>query len=194
MARRRLDRGTRTIVATAGVVVGLAVGIVVVAIVNAGGDGGGGEPAPYQPFFVGTSDRIEKRIKADGPECYQDPREGLGSFCLDLDGNEFIALHVVPPGGTTECLVQWDRKERRYEDCRGGDQREDQRVRRRAHADAAIHRGGVSVAHGRPNARSRASRRPCREPPHGRRRGPSPRCRCHRWRAPSTVRLSRIRA
>jgi hypothetical protein len=119
MARRRLDRGTRTIVATAGVVVGLAVGIVVVAIVNAGGDGGGGEPAPYQPFFVGTSDRIEKRIKADGPECYQDPREGLGSFCLDLDGNEFIALHVVPPGGTTECLVQWDRKERRYEDCRG---------------------------------------------------------------------------
>jgi hypothetical protein len=119
MARRKLDKGTRTIVATAGVVVGLAVGIVVVALVNAGGGGGGGEPEPYQPFFVGTTDRVEKRIKADGPECYQDPREGLGSFCLDLDGREFVALHVVPPGGTTQCLVQWDRNERRYEDCRG---------------------------------------------------------------------------
>jgi len=119
MARRKLDKGTRTIVATAGVVLGLAVGIVVVAIVNAGDGNSGGEAGAYQPFFVGTSERIEKRIKADGPECYQDPREGLGSFCLDLDGNEFVALHVVPPGGTAECLVQWDRKERRYEDCRG---------------------------------------------------------------------------
>lgn len=118
MAGRKLDKGTRTIVATAGVVLGLAFGIVVVAIINAGG-GGGGEVRPYQPFFVGTADRVEKRIKADGPECYQDPREGLGSFCLDLDGAEFIALHVVPPGGTTGCLVQWDRTERRYEDCRG---------------------------------------------------------------------------
>lgn len=113
-----MDKGTRTIVATAGVVLGLAVGIVVVAAVNAGG-GSSGEPQPYQPFFVGTTDRVEKRIKADGPECYQDPREGLASFCLDLDGNEFVALHVVPPGGTTDCLVQWDRQEKRYEDCRG---------------------------------------------------------------------------
>ena len=119
MARRKLDKGTRTIVATAGVVVGLAVGIVVVAIVNAGGGDSGGEAAPYQPFFVGTSDRVEKRIRADGPECYQDPQKGDRSFCLDLDGNEFIAVHVVPPGGTTACLAQWDRQDKRYEDCRG---------------------------------------------------------------------------
>ena len=53
MARRKLDKGTRVILATAGVVVGLAVGIVVVALISGGG--GGGEPQPYQPFFVGTT-------------------------------------------------------------------------------------------------------------------------------------------
>lgn len=113
------------ILATAGVVVGLAVGIVVVALLSGGG--GSGEPQPYQPFFVGTSERVAKRIQADGPECYQDPKKGDRSFCVDLDGTassgdtpeppRFVALHVVPPGGTTACLVQWDRKEKRYEDC-----------------------------------------------------------------------------
>jgi len=117
MARRKLDKGTRVILATAGVVVGLAVGIVVVALI--GGSGGSGEPQPYQPFFVGTSERVTKRIQADGPECYQDPKKGDRSFCVDLDGDQFVALHVVPPGGTTACLVQWDRKEKRYEDCHG---------------------------------------------------------------------------
>ena len=115
MARRKLDKGTRVILATAGVVVGLAVGIIAVALIS----GGGGAAQPYQPFFAGTSDRVAKRIKAGGPECYQDPKKGDRSFCLDLDGGEFIALHVVPPGGTTACLVQWDRTEKRYEDCRG---------------------------------------------------------------------------
>jgi hypothetical protein len=117
MARRKLDKGTRVIMATAGVVVGLAVGIVVVALI--GGDGGGGEAQPYQPFFAGTSDRVAKRIRAGGPECYQDPKKGDRSFCLDLDGDQFIAVHVVPPGGTAACLVQWDRRARRYEDCHG---------------------------------------------------------------------------
>jgi hypothetical protein len=120
MARRKLDKGTRVILATAGVVVGLAVGIVVIALIGGSGDGGGGgEAQPYQPFFVGTSDRVAKRIGSDGPECYQDPKKGDRSFCLDRDGDQFIAVHVVPPGGTTTCLVQWDRKEKRYEDCNG---------------------------------------------------------------------------
>jgi len=117
MARRKLDKGTRVILATAGVVVGLAVAIVVVALIS--GSGSGGEPQPYQPFFAGTSDRVAKRIRSGGPECYQDPKKGDRSFCLDLAGDDFIALHVVPPGGTTDCLVQWDRKEKRYEDCHG---------------------------------------------------------------------------
>jgi hypothetical protein len=118
MARRRLDKGTRVILATAGVVVALAAGIVVIALIGGSGDGGG-EAQPYQPFFVGTSDRVAKRIGSEGPECYQDPKKGDRSFCLDLDGDQFVALHVVPPGGTTACLVQWDRQEKRYEDCAG---------------------------------------------------------------------------
>src|SRR5581483_2499499 len=119
MARRTLDKGTRVILATAGVVGGLAVGIVVVALITGGGGGGGngGAAQPYQPFFVGTSDRVAKRIRSGGPECYQDPKKGDRSFCVDLDGDQFVAFHVVPPGGSTACLVQWDRKDRRYEDC-----------------------------------------------------------------------------
>jgi hypothetical protein len=117
MGSRKMDKGTRVIVATAGVVAGLAVGIVAVAIIGASGDGG--EPQPYQPFFVTTSDRITKQINADGPVFYPDPRKGERAFYLDLDGEQIVALHVIPPGGTAACLVQWDREEKRYEDCRG---------------------------------------------------------------------------
>jgi hypothetical protein len=116
MAGRRLDKGTRVILATAGVVLGLVLGIVVVAVATGGGSK---EPRPYQPFFAGTTDRVTKQIKEDGPVCYGDPHEGDKAFCLDLDGESIVALHVVPPGGSAACLVQWDRKEKRYEDCHG---------------------------------------------------------------------------
>ncbi len=116
MARRKLDKGTRVILATATVVLGLTVGIVI--IVVAGG-GHGGAPAPYQPFFAGQSDRVTKTIKEDGPVFYPDPRKGDRAFYLDLDGDQILALHVVPPGGTTACLIQWDRAQKRYEDCHG---------------------------------------------------------------------------
>jgi hypothetical protein len=112
MAKRKVDTGTRVILATAAVVLGLAVGIVVVAVVNSSG---GGEPAPYQPFFAGQSDRVSKEIEKDGPICYQDPKAGERSFCLDLVSDQFVAYHVLPPGGTADCLVQWDRTEKRYE-------------------------------------------------------------------------------
>ena len=117
MARRKLDKGTRVIVATAAVVLGLAVGIVVVAVL---GGGGGGGSAAYQPFFAGQSDRITKLIKAGGPVFYPDPRQGERAFYHDLDGDQIVALHVVPPGGTAACPVQWDRAGKRYEDCHGG--------------------------------------------------------------------------
>ena len=117
MAKRRMDKGTRVIVATAGVVMGLVVGIIVVAVISGSGSG---DPRPYQPFFAGTSDRITKQIDEDGPVFFPDPRKGDRAFYLDLDGGRIVALHVVPPGGTAACLVQWARSERRYEDCRGG--------------------------------------------------------------------------
>jgi hypothetical protein len=117
MPRRTMDKGTRVIVATAGVVMGLVVGIIVVAMITGSGSG---EPQPYQPFFAGTSDRITKQVKADGPVFFPDPRKGDRAFYLDLDGDRIVALHVVPPGGTGACLVQWDRTQNRYEDCGGG--------------------------------------------------------------------------
>ena len=114
---KKMDKGTRVIVATAGVVMGLVVGIIVVAVLTSGG--GSDKPQPYQPFFAGTADRVTKQIKEDGPVCYPDPRRGERSFCLDLDGDQIIALHVLPPGGSAACLVRWDRAEKRYEDCHG---------------------------------------------------------------------------
>jgi len=117
MAKRTIDTGTRVILATAAVVLGLAVGIVVLAVLNSGG---GGEPAAYQPFFAGQSDRVTNQIQKDGPVCFQDPKAGERSFCLDLQGDQFVAYHVLPQGGTADCLVQWDRTERRYENkCSG---------------------------------------------------------------------------
>ena len=116
MAKRTMDKGTRVILATAAVVMGLVVGIVVIAVLNGRG---GGEPPPYQPFFAGQSDRIVRAVRADGPVFYPDPRKGDRAFYLDVDGDRIVALHVIPPGGTAACLVQWDRTEKRYEDCRG---------------------------------------------------------------------------
>ena len=114
MAKRKIDKGTRVILATAAVVCGLVMGIVVIAVLN--GRGGGKAP-PYQPFFAGQSDRISRQIKDGGPVFYPDPRQGGRAFYLDVDGAQIIALHVVPPGGTTDCLVQWNQAGHRYEDC-----------------------------------------------------------------------------
>jgi hypothetical protein len=116
MGRKRLDKGTRVILATAAVVVGLMVGVVVVVVAKGGG--GSGKAAPYQPFFAGTSERITKSIRAGGPECFPDPKRGDRSFCLDLDGDKIVALHIIPPGGRADCPVQWDRGAERYQDCR----------------------------------------------------------------------------
>jgi hypothetical protein len=114
MAKRKIDKGTRVILATAAVVCGLMVGIVVIALL---GGRGGGPPPPYQPFFAGQADRLGRTIKAGGPIFYPDPRKGERAFYLDADGERIIALHVVPPGGTAACLVQWDPAAKRYEDC-----------------------------------------------------------------------------
>jgi hypothetical protein len=117
MAKRKIDKGTRVILSTAAVVCGLVVGIVLIAVLSGRG---GGTPPPYQPFFAGQTDRIANAVKADGPIFYPDPRKGERAFYLDVEGDRIVAFHVIPPGGTAACLVQWDRAEKRYEDCHGG--------------------------------------------------------------------------
>jgi hypothetical protein len=114
MAKRKIDKGTRVILATAAVVMGLVLGIVVIAVLNGRG---GGEAPPYQPFFAGQSDRLDRLIKTEGPIFYPDPNKGERAFYLDVDGDRFLALHVLPPGGTAGCLVQWDKAAKRYEGC-----------------------------------------------------------------------------
>ena len=111
---RATDNRTRVFVATAAVVSGLAIGVLVIGLA-----GGARQPAVYQPFPAGTEQRITALIQKDGPVFYPDPRNGTRAFYLDLEGGRVVALHVVPPEGTAECPVQWDRKARRYTDCRG---------------------------------------------------------------------------
>ena len=104
----------RGLVLAAGAVGGLIVGLLVVATVT-------GERAPpgYRPFPAGLkADRIQD-IEDGGPVLIPDPRGGDRSFYLDLEAGEIVALHVVPPGGSARCPVQWDRDQRRYEDCDG---------------------------------------------------------------------------
>lgn len=102
---------TRVLVGVAAVVSGLVLGLVVVALV-----GGGGEPAPYTPFFAGLEDRVVAGIQRDGPVLYPDPSGGSKAFFLDLEGGEIVALHAVPPGAD-DCVVQYDREARGLVDC-----------------------------------------------------------------------------
>jgi hypothetical protein len=107
------DTRTRVLVATAAVVSGLVVGLLVIGLA-----GRTREPAVYQPFAAGTEQSITAQIQKDGPVFYADPSNGTRAFYLDLEGGKVVALHVVSPGGTAECPVQWDRAAKRYTDCR----------------------------------------------------------------------------
>ncbi|HLF39959.1 MAG TPA: hypothetical protein VI854_00660, partial [Acidimicrobiia bacterium] len=114
MAQGRRDNRLRIIVAIAAVASGLIVGLVVAGLVS-----GGGEPAPYAPFFAGLKQKISDTIRTEGPVFYPDPRGGTRAFYLDLEGDGIVALHVVRPGGTAECPVEYDHTARRYTDSDG---------------------------------------------------------------------------
>jgi len=99
------------LVATAAVVSGLALGVLVVGLA-----GGAKQPVVYQPFFAGLEDRLTTLIKTEGPVFYPDPTTGSRGFYLDLVDGRIVALHVIMPG-STNCAVQWDRNQKRYLDC-----------------------------------------------------------------------------
>ena len=112
MARRRPRQ--RALVLTAGLAGGLIIGLLVIATV------GGTRRAPtYRPFFAGMKDHRVENIREGGPVLIPDPTGGQRTFYLDLEGDEIIALHVVLPGGSARCPVQFDRRQQRYEDCDG---------------------------------------------------------------------------
>lgn len=114
LGRSRRRSGLRVAVGTAAALCGIALGLVVAGLLNRSN-----EPAAYRPFFAGLrSDRVED-IRQDGPVLIPDPRGGDRSFYLDLAGGDLVALHVVPPGESSSCLVQFDREAQHYENCRG---------------------------------------------------------------------------
>lgn len=112
MAPRRSRQ--RVLVLTAAVAGGLILGLLVVATLT-----GSRQPASYRPFFAGMKDDRAGNIREGGPVLIPDPKGGERSFYLDLEGDEIVALHVVVPGGNARCPVQFDRQQRRYEDCDG---------------------------------------------------------------------------
>jgi len=104
----------RVLVLTAAVIGGLILGLLVVATLT-----GSRQPAAYRPFFAGMKDDRARNIREGGPVLIPDPGGGERTFYLDLEGDEIVALHVVPPGGDARCPVQFDRAQQRYEDCGG---------------------------------------------------------------------------
>jgi hypothetical protein len=113
--RRSTARGVRTLVILAAVLSGLIVGIIVISA-----SGGDKRPTVYKPFKAGFAVRIIERIDQDGPIFYRDLGDGPNSFYLDLENEDLVALHYVPPGGDEGCVVQYDYEDdRRYEDCEG---------------------------------------------------------------------------
>ena len=99
------------LVATAAVVSGLVLGVIVIGLA-----GGAKQPAVYQPFFAGLEDRLTTLIKTGGPVFYSDPNGSSRGFYLDMEDGKIAALHVIVPGSAT-CAVQWDRSQKRYFDC-----------------------------------------------------------------------------
>lgn len=113
--RKRQRRGVRALVIGAAVLSGLIVGIIVISA-----SGGDKRPVRYQPFKAGFAVRIIERIDADGPIFYPALDEGPNAFYLDLENEDLIAVHFVPPGGSVDCIVKYDyTDDRRYEDCEG---------------------------------------------------------------------------
>jgi len=104
----------RVFVLTAAVLGGLIIGLLVVATLT-----GSRQPATYRPFFAGMKESRVQNIREGGPVLIPDPKGGDRTFYLDLEGNEIVALHVVPPGGSGRCPVQYDHQQQRYEDCDG---------------------------------------------------------------------------
>lgn len=112
MARRRPPQ--RVFVLTAASIGGLAIGLLAIATLT-----GSRQPATYRPFFAGMKDSRVEDIREQGPVLIPDPKGGERTFYLDLDGDDIVALHVVPPGGSARCPVQFDHPQKRYEDCQG---------------------------------------------------------------------------
>ena len=86
-------------------------------------------PRHYEPFAVGQGPELADAIRHQRPLFFADPTGGSRGFVLTLEDGQFLALHVVPPGGTRACAVGWNERHRRLEDCHGRAYRSEQLAR-----------------------------------------------------------------
>jgi hypothetical protein len=115
--RRRLPPAQRRLVLlTAFAAVG-AVALAVVAVVVAT-EQPAGEQAEYQPFELGAATRVAE-IVIERPVFFADPTGGDRGLAVTLLDDDLAAVHVVPPGGTRDCPVDWDAEGEQFEDCAG---------------------------------------------------------------------------
>lgn len=120
----RLPPAQRRLVVLTGVAAVLAGTLVAVLVVLTAGRPAV-RPGGYEPFEVGEASRVAQ-LAAARPLFFADPTGGSRGFALAVVEGELVALHVVPPGGSRACPIDWDSGARRFEDCRGRPWRADE--------------------------------------------------------------------
>lgn len=114
----RVPPEQRRLVVLSMAAVALAVGFVVFALIFAAGRTAE-VPDEYQPFEAGPAATLSELIATQQPVFYPDPTGGDRGFFLTLVDGSFTAVHVVPPGKTRDCPVEWRVGEEHFEDCDG---------------------------------------------------------------------------
>lgn len=115
---RNVPPAQRRMVILSVVALALAIAFVVVAVIFAAG-----RPAvregEYEPFEVGDAGALGRAIATGGPIFFPDPTGGDRGFLLAVEAGELVGLHVVPPGGSPDCPVDWNRDDEIFTDCEG---------------------------------------------------------------------------
>lgn len=85
-------------------------------------------PREYRPFEVRLGPALTERID-ERPVFFADPTGGDRGFVLTTHEGRLLALHVIPPGGTAACPVDWDPEAEQLVDCEGTAYEPDQLAR-----------------------------------------------------------------
>lgn len=73
----------------------------------------------YEPFEAGPAARLSELVATEQPIFFPDPTGGDRGFFLTLVDGSFTAVHVVPPGKTRACPIEWQLDGEHFEDCDG---------------------------------------------------------------------------
>lgn len=110
-----MRRDVRLLITTGIAAVGAGLVVAILVISAAGGPKTAQETEPVE---VGTVANLERQIREGGPVLFPDLARGDRAFYVTLVDGKLAALHAYAPGQGTTCSVEWNRKERRFEDCK----------------------------------------------------------------------------